>query len=160
MLGGCGKGEFLTRLVERTGARGIGIDPSFRPERAASGASLTFIQDWYGPAYMPISPRTSSAAGTRSSISRTCSASPGSCGRPSATGPVSLSSSVPDTRRVLAKLAFWDIYYEHSSYFTAGSLAQLFADRGLRRRGRCAQGLQRPVSAARGAPAGGSGRPR
>jgi hypothetical protein len=33
---------------------------------------------------------------------------------------------VPDVIRVLRELAFWDIYYEHCSYFSPGSLARLF----------------------------------
>jgi hypothetical protein len=33
---------------------------------------------------------------------------------------------VPDVTRVLRELAFWDIYYEHCSYFSLGSLARLF----------------------------------
>jgi hypothetical protein len=33
---------------------------------------------------------------------------------------------VPDTLRVLTDGAFWDLYYEHCSYFTPGSLARLF----------------------------------
>jgi len=33
---------------------------------------------------------------------------------------------VPDVLRVLEEEAFWDIYYEHCSYFSIGSLARLF----------------------------------
>jgi hypothetical protein len=33
---------------------------------------------------------------------------------------------VPDVVRILREQAFWDIYYEHCSYFSAGSLARLF----------------------------------
>jgi hypothetical protein len=33
---------------------------------------------------------------------------------------------VPDVLRVLETQAFWDIYYEHCSYFTVGSIARLF----------------------------------
>jgi hypothetical protein len=33
---------------------------------------------------------------------------------------------VPDVTRVLREVAFWDIYYEHCSYFSLGSLARLF----------------------------------
>ena len=33
--------------------------------------------------------------------------------------------------RVLREPAFWDIYYEHCTYFTAGSLARLFRDTGF-----------------------------
>jgi hypothetical protein len=39
---------------------------------------------------------------------------------------------VPDTMRILAERAFWDIYYEHCSYFTQGSLARLAGDVGLK----------------------------
>jgi hypothetical protein len=38
---------------------------------------------------------------------------------------------VPDVRRVLREFAFWDIYYEHCSYFTSGSLARLFRSCGF-----------------------------
>jgi len=33
---------------------------------------------------------------------------------------------VPDVNRILGEQAFWDIYYEHCSYFSSGSLARLF----------------------------------
>src|SRR5690606_18387603 len=33
---------------------------------------------------------------------------------------------LPDVLRVLREVAFWDVYYEHCSYFSAGSLARLF----------------------------------
>ena len=33
---------------------------------------------------------------------------------------------VPDVTRILHEVAFWDIYYEHCSYFNLGSLARLF----------------------------------
>jgi hypothetical protein len=38
---------------------------------------------------------------------------------------------VPDVGRVLRDGAFWDVYYEHCSYFTPGSLARLFRDCGF-----------------------------
>ncbi len=33
---------------------------------------------------------------------------------------------VPDMSRVLKDVAFWDVYHEHCSYFTAGALQNLF----------------------------------
>ena len=33
---------------------------------------------------------------------------------------------LPDGERVLEEQAFWDMYYEHCTYFTLGSLARLF----------------------------------
>ena len=38
---------------------------------------------------------------------------------------------VPDTIRVLREGAFWDIYYEHCSYFTPASLTRLFHAAGF-----------------------------
>jgi hypothetical protein len=38
---------------------------------------------------------------------------------------------LPDVMRVLKEGAFWDIYYEHCSYFTTGSLAGLFEISGF-----------------------------
>ena len=38
---------------------------------------------------------------------------------------------VPDVLRVLEEEAFWDIYYEHCSYFSIGSLARLIRTVGF-----------------------------
>ena len=38
---------------------------------------------------------------------------------------------IPNARYVLCDVAFWDIYYEHCSYFTKGSLARLFRQAGF-----------------------------
>ncbi len=38
---------------------------------------------------------------------------------------------LPDVERVLHECAFWDIYYEHCSYFSLGSLARLFRSCGF-----------------------------
>jgi hypothetical protein len=37
----------------------------------------------------------------------------------------------PDAKRVLAEGAFWDIYYEHCSYFSPGAHARLFRQEGF-----------------------------
>ena len=38
---------------------------------------------------------------------------------------------VPEVRRILKDLAFWDVYHEHCSYFSKGSLARLFRSQGF-----------------------------
>lgn len=131
---GCGKGEFLVRLVERTGARGIGIDPAYRPDRTVSPAAdrLTFIQDLYGPAHADLAADLVCCRHTLEHIPDVLDfvrlVRRGIGDRKDAR----VLFEVPDTRRVLKELAFWDIYYEHCSYFTAGSLARLFARAGFR----------------------------
>ena len=38
---------------------------------------------------------------------------------------------LPDQERVYDECAFWDIYYEHCTYFTNGALERLFLDCGF-----------------------------
>jgi hypothetical protein len=130
---GGGKGDFLVSLCERGPNRGVGIDPAYIPDRLVSEAMDRidfhrefFSPDWthltgdlvccrhtlehIGPVYEFVSLLRESAAHT-----------PGSA----------LFLEVPDTLRVLRERAFWDIYYEHCSYFTLGSFGRLANRAGL-----------------------------
>ncbi len=130
---GCGKGEFLVLLCELGAARGIGIDPSYIPERTRSQAAarIEFIRDFYGPQYAHltadfvccrhtlehIAPTGEFVRALRASLD----------GRPETV----VFFELPETLRILREGAFWDIYYEHCSYFTPGSLARLFRAAGF-----------------------------
>jgi hypothetical protein len=125
---GCGQGEFLTLICELGGNRGVGFDPCYRaePKHNDNEDRITFIKDFYSEKYTACQgdffcckmtlehiPNTFDfVAMVRRSIIRSGS-------------PIVL-FQVPDTTRVLREVAFWDLYYEHCSYFTAGSLAHLF----------------------------------
>ena len=130
---GCGKGEFLVALCERTGCAGIGIDPGYRPERTHSPAAarLTFIQDFYGPKFRDLEADYVCCRHTLEHIHdvldfmRLVRTAIGD--RPD----VPVYFELPDLERVLVERAFWDIYYEHCSYFTLGSLARLFRRTGF-----------------------------
>ncbi|WP_159715051.1 class I SAM-dependent methyltransferase [Geminicoccus flavidas] len=130
---GCGKGEFLVTLCERSGASGIGIDPGYRPERTVSEAAdrLQFIQDFYGPKYRHLQADHVSCRHTLEHIHdvqafmQLVRESIGD--RPH----VDVFFELPDAERVLTEPAFWDIYYEHCSYFTLGSLSRLFRRTGF-----------------------------
>lgn len=130
---GCGKGEFLVALCERTGCSGIGIDPSYRPERTESTAPerLRFIQDFYGPKYADLEAdyvccrHTLEHIGPVGGFLRIVREAIGD------RTDVAVFFELPDMERVLVERAFWDIYYEHSSYFTSGSLARLFRAAGF-----------------------------
>ena len=130
---GCGKGEFLITLCERSGCDGIGIDPGYRAERTQSPAAdrIRFITDFYGPRYAHLTADYVSCRHTLEHI-----------------GPVhefmqlvrrtigdrrevTVFFELPDMERVLSDCAFWDIYYEHCTYFTRGSLARLFRATGF-----------------------------
>jgi len=125
---GCGKGEFLATLCEMGENRGIGIDPAAVPERVAPDASsrVRFIRDLYSPKYSHLSANLICCRHTLEHI------------RPVRDFVHSIRQSiderpdtlvffeVPDVTRVLRERAFWDLYYEHCSYFSLGSLVRLF----------------------------------
>lgn len=130
---GCGKGEFITRLCELSGCNGIGIDPGYRPERYQSSAAdrMTFIRDLYGPRYAHLQAEYVSCRHTLEHIApvqefmRLVRETIGNRHH------VNVFFELPDMERVLETGVFWDIYYEHCTYFTRGSLARLFRAEGF-----------------------------
>lgn len=130
---GCSKGDFLLLLCELGNNRGVGIDPSAVVGRVQSEAAdrVTFIQDYYSERYAEyvgdficcrhtlehIYPTAEFISTVRRSIGDRLN--------------TVVVFEIPDTIRVLKDLAFEDIYYEHCSYFTPGSLARLFRDCGF-----------------------------
>jgi Methyltransferase domain/C-methyltransferase C-terminal domain len=129
---GCGKGEFITRLCELSGCAGIGIDPGYRPERNQSAATdrITFIRDLYGPRYANLQAEYVSCRHTLEHIApvqefvRLVRQTIGN-------RDVNVFFELPDMERVLEAGVFWDVYYEHCTYFTRGSLARLFRAEGF-----------------------------
>jgi SAM-dependent methyltransferase len=125
---GCGKGEYLVALCERSGCRGIGLDPGYHPERTRTdvAARLTFIRDFYGPAYAHLQADYICCRHTLEHIPDVAAFLRLIRGTIGDRRGVSVFFELPDMERVLHQGAFWDIYYEHCSYFTRGSLARLF----------------------------------
>ncbi len=130
---GCGKGEFLVALCERGAARGIGIDPAIVLERVSGPAAsrITFIQDLYDEKYAHL---TGDAVVCRHTLEHIHAV--GEFLRSIRRSLEQRADTVvlfelPDVFRVLRECAFWDIYYEHCSYFTPGSLARLFRATGF-----------------------------
>src|SRR5262249_10284459 len=123
---GSGKGEFLLEMCELGARHGVGIDPATVPERVSGPAAskVEFIQDLYGPGYAHL---TGDAVICRHTLEHIHPVAEfmriirGSLeGRPDTV----VLFELPDALRVLRECAFWDIYYEHCSYFTPGSLAR------------------------------------
>jgi len=130
---GCGKGEFLLRVCELGNNRGVGVDPSVVLDRVRGPAAdrVSFIADLYRkqhadlPADFVICRHTlehiSDVAGFMELLRANLA------GREATT----VFFELPDVLRVLREVAFWDIYYEHCSYFTVGSLVRLFERNGF-----------------------------
>ncbi len=123
---GCGKGEFLARLCELGGSRGIGFDPAFVGGRQRPTAHLQVIRDFYSEKYAHLSGDFICCKMTLEHIPEPCrllrTIRQALGRRPSAV----VFFQVPDVTRILRDCALEDVYHEHCSYFSAGSLGRLF----------------------------------
>jgi SAM-dependent methyltransferase len=125
---GCGKADFLWLLCELGDNEGIGIDPACVPERIPQYARhrLTIITETYSRRHAGLEADVVCCRHTLEHIPDTrkfLRLLRRAIGRRK---DVLVFFEVPDTLRILNEGAFWDIYYEHCSYFTPGSLARLF----------------------------------
>jgi SAM-dependent methyltransferase len=130
---GCGHGEFLTLLCEMGGNRGIGFDPVYTEGRVKipTHAQITFVKDFYSEKYAEYQSDFVCCKMTLEHIHRTAdfvSMVRRSIGSRFETV---VFFQVPNVRRILRELAFWDIFYEHCSYFSLGSLGRLFRKCGF-----------------------------
>lgn len=128
---GCGKGDFLQLLAEKGMRTAVGIDPGFLPRGTEHGDRIRFVRAHYGESHVDWTadlivtrhllehiPNVGEFIGWLAKSTR---------GTPGAT----LFTEVPDATRVLREGAFWDVYYEHCSYFTLGSLGRALRMAGL-----------------------------
>lgn len=125
---GCGKGEFLSLLCELGGNSGIGFDPSYVEGRGGgrAGDRIRVIKDFYSDAYRDLPADFVCCKMTLEHIQNTAGfvgTVRSSVGDNSGT---IVFFQVPDVTRILREVAFWDIYYEHCSYFAPASLSRLF----------------------------------
>lgn len=130
---GCGQGEFLTMLCELGKNRGIGFDPAYIPVRKENLGKdqVSIIKDFYSEKYADIQcdflccrmtlEHIYETADFIRTVKRSIQNKPDTI----------VFFQVPDVVRILKDTAFWDIYYEHCSYFSSGSLAKLFRNNGF-----------------------------
>jgi SAM-dependent methyltransferase len=131
---GCGQGEFLGLLCEMGGNQGMGFDPAFVSERSQVTApdGLSFVQDFFSEKYSHESCDFLCCKMTLEHIHKT-----GDFLRMIHRSLVQdqertlVFFQVPNARYVFGDVAFWDVYYEHCSYFSHGSLARLFRSIGF-----------------------------
>ena len=126
---GCGQGEFVTMLAEIGGNQGYGFDQVIR-EPGTSGR-VTFIKDLYAEPYRDLAPdfvcckmtleHVHDVADFLRGLRRTVGARPETV----------VFFMIPEITRILDLRAFWDIYYEHCSYWSPGSLARAFRIAGF-----------------------------
>jgi len=127
---GCGKAEFLRRLCEAGDNFGIGVDPSIRPERfsAEARSKMQFVSELYSEEHSDLKADVILCRHTLEHIQPTREFLDVVRRSIGDRRDVQVCFELPDVRIVLEETRFWDVYYEHCSYFSAGSLARLFRE--------------------------------
>jgi SAM-dependent methyltransferase len=128
---GCGKGEFLARLCRAARCQGIGFDPSYSEARhGPPGPGVRIVADRFDR----WDPRLEAALvccrhviehlGRPRELLQTIAAGLGGT-------PTPVFFETPRLEWILRERAFWDVSYEHCSYFTMPVLARLFESCGF-----------------------------
>lgn len=130
---GCGQGEFLQLLCEIGGNNGVGFDPAYigSPYIQEAAYNITFIPDYYSEKYANFNGDFFCCKMTLEHIHQTRQFLTTVRKAIGERADTVVFFQVPNARYVFGDLAFWDIYYEHCSYFTLGSLARLFRGTGF-----------------------------
>ena len=130
---GCGKGEFLALLCDLGGNRGVGFDPGFDEsrEQVRTSSHIKYIKDFYSEQYSGYGGDFVCCKMTLEHIARpkqflqmirsTVDWKPNAV----------VFFQVPEANRIFRSCALEDIYYEHCSYFSPGSLRYLFESSGF-----------------------------
>jgi SAM-dependent methyltransferase len=124
---GCGKGEFLALLCQLGPNRGVGYDPSFVPARLDPEVAdrVRCIQDFFTEDTVVSGGDFICCKMTLEHI-RDVGSFVRAARRAAEDHKAVTFFQIPNADYILDDCAFWDIYYEHISYFTPGSLARLF----------------------------------
>lgn len=127
---GCGKGDFIRLLSSLGNNTGVGIDPAYVAGRSEEAPNVSFIKEFYSSRHGDIEAdcitcrhtmeHIHDALGIMETVRASCRD----------TQPI-LFFEVPSIVRILDIQAFWDIFYEHCSYFSPGSIARLFRKAGF-----------------------------
>jgi SAM-dependent methyltransferase len=131
---GCGRGEFLRALCRRGPNRGVGFDPSYKPDDQGEEQGGTpeisirrevFCHNTGTPrADFICSRHTLEHVEEPRELLRNIRAGTGERYIP-------LYFEVPNSLTMLSGGCIWDIVYEHFSYFSTSSLSRLFVDAGF-----------------------------
>lgn len=125
----CGKGEFIKRLCEMSGSRGIGFDPSYVPD--GREGSVKFVQDFFEEHHAQIQADIICCRHALEHMyePRKFVELLGQAVAKRAETVIYL--EVPNVRFTLEELGIWDLIYEHYSYFSDCSLQHLFRSAGM-----------------------------
>ena len=128
---GSGKGEFLHMLCDMGGNVGTGFDPSYEPDPNERRGSTSFIKDLYSERYsdhrgdLIVSRHVLEHIHKPDDFIHSLRRTIGDNKR------TVVFFEVPNLGYILRDTSIWDVIYEHYSYYSAHSLANLFTRFGF-----------------------------
>lgn len=128
---GCGKGDFLSLACKTGSNQGLGIDPGYREGRLPPEVDAKVISEFFTAPAPELTGDLICCRHTLEHIQPVGEFVDLVCKSAEQTDGSVVFFEVPDTWRILQEGAFWDVYYEHCSYFTLGSLGRLFRRAGF-----------------------------
>ncbi len=130
---GCGNGHFLRSLLERDASnRGTGFDPSYQGPLAGLDGRLSFEQRYYDETCAGLTADVVICRHVIEHIPKPRDLLT-TTRRALAHSPRALVFfETPNVEWILRLQVIWDFFYEHCSYFSAGSLATAFVACGFR----------------------------
>jgi hypothetical protein len=131
---GCGKGEFLTLICELGENHGTGFDPAYVKERSRSQSSsrTTFVTDFYTERCKDYAADLLCCKMTLEHIPRVARFLSMVRATIDKRKDTIVFFQVPEASIILEDCRFWDIYYEHCSYFNRASLTRLLTACGFK----------------------------
>jgi hypothetical protein len=128
---GCGKGDFIKLLCNLGPNCGVGFDPSYLGELAGPSGCIQFVKDFYTEQYGQY---RGDLYCSRHVIEHVPHPAEMFASLQKAVGgqtDAAIFFETPDVTWILRNLTFWDIFYEHCSLFSPGSIARLYARHGF-----------------------------
>ncbi|MBD3314224.1 MAG: methyltransferase domain-containing protein [Chitinivibrionales bacterium] len=130
---GCGNGEFLELICRLGDNEGIGFDPSYNKKNSPvkSDRKISFVKDYFTEKHTGHGADFVMCRMTLEHIHKTGRFVRMVRSTLGAKSDTTVFFQVPDATRILRDCAFEDVYFEHCSYFSPGSLARLFRRAGF-----------------------------
>jgi SAM-dependent methyltransferase len=128
---GCGKGDFISLICDLGNNKGLGIDPAWVPGRTKPNPNVTFLKEFYSEEHGKLKADAICCRHTLEHIHGTADFLKTIRKSIGTREDVILFFEVPSIVRILKIQAFWDIFYEHCTYLSPGSLARLFRFNGF-----------------------------
>lgn len=120
---GCGSGDFAEAMLEAGVGSVTGVDPHFTHERARSHDALTAVPEFFAARHVEPGTAALVCRHTLEHIAALATFGAEIVAGMRRGGTRWLLAEVPDLGRILTEGAFWDLQYEHCSYFTPATMA-------------------------------------